>query len=120
MSGKNAKHSQPKAQQDEWRVYCTSAGAVPIDIQSSSLSRRGPDGPLVFTDGRGTVAEFPASAVVIRKPRREALDVPLPARFITSPESVAELQAALRKATGLMVTLLPPSSKAADAVSEPQ
>lgn len=120
MPNKNAKHSQPKAPAEplraEWRViHSGNSNRVPL-----SSVRRNPDGSCSFSDEAGTVAEFPPGAIVLREPPREPVKVTLPARFVTQPAAVREFQDALTAATGVQVILLPPSSKAADAVSEPE
>ena len=122
MSEKNAKHGQPKVpaerQRAEWRVICAVGSE---DIPLSSALRHA-DGSYTFSDDAGMVADFPSRVVtgVIRKPPRDPVQVTLPARFVTQPAAVREFQAALAAAFGVQVILLPPSSKAADAVSDPQ
>ena len=122
MSGKS-KHGRPDvpsgpSQRAEWIVFAVGR-EVPVPLSSLHLSL---DGHRQFRDDAGVVADFPAGTVtgVIRKPPRELVRVPLPARFVTTPASVRELQEALTAALGVQVILEPAGSKAADAVWEPE
>jgi hypothetical protein len=123
MSGKS-KHGTrpagrpPESQRAEWKVF---SGDGFHNVDHSSLLRNA-DGSYTFRDVDGIVAEFPAGSVtaILRQPRPGPVRVRLPARFVTTPPSVRELQGELSSAFGVQVILEAPSSKAADAVSVPE
>lgn len=113
MSGKKGGKIRPASPlQHEWRVMFPAG--TDVQVTSSALFR-GADGDYSFRDERGIVADFAAGKVmgVLRKPpeRKEPVRVRLPARFVTTPSSVQELQGALGAALGVQVILISPGTE---------